>query len=363
MLSEDRSHLNHTIITFHMMASPHEKKMPISERTDNHTDPLLYDMGIQDYARRRLHHLEGGYRNPFNPGLRRGLWPFLKWRLFSRNAFRSQYAQEAVRPVSVDYLKTNSSASPSLTYVNHASVFIRDGDSSLLLDPVFKGISEWIRDYTPLVSVPPALRRPAAALVTHGHYDHLDSGSLRLLDPGTMLVSPLGYGPLFAKLGIKRVKCLDWFDACTVGGWHITCVPANHWTMRNPIVGPNRSLWSGFMVVSPGGYRIYLSGDTAYFEEIGQIGDLLAPIDLAVFNLGAYEPRWFMRHSHLNPAECVTAFQQLGARWLLPIHWGSYRLGDEPVFMPPVALKAEMAARGMAARLVSLRQGETWELT
>lgn len=211
--------------------------------------------------------------------------------------------------------------------------------------------------------MPTALRRPDSALVTHGHYDHLDSESLRLLDPGTVLVSPLGYGPLFAKLGFRQLKCLDWFDTCAVGGWRITCMPANHWTMRNPMVGPNRALWSGFKVVSPGGYRIYLSGDTAYFDGFDQIGDLLAPIDLAVFNLGAYEPRWFMRHSHLNPAECVTVFEKLGARWLLPIHWGSFRLGDEPVFMPPVALKAEMAARGITARLVSLQQGETWELS
>jgi N-acyl-phosphatidylethanolamine-hydrolysing phospholipase D len=277
-------------------------------------DPLLDEMGIQAYVQRRLHHLKTGFRNPFNPGARRGLWALLKWRLLSSNAYRAQYAQETVRRVAIDHRVADANARPSITYVNHASIFIRDGASSLLVDPVFKGLSRLVRDYTPLTMVPPALRRPDVALITHGHYDHLDIDSLALLDPETVLVSPLGYGTLFAKLGFRRAKCLDWLETCTVKGWQITSVPANHWTMRNPFVGPNRSLWSGFKVVCPGGYRLYLSGDTAYFEGMDQIGDLLGPLDLAIFNLGAYEPRWFMRHSHLNPAECVSAFLKLRAR-------------------------------------------------
>jgi N-acyl-phosphatidylethanolamine-hydrolysing phospholipase D len=69
-----------------------------------------------------------------------------------------------------------------------------------------------------------------------------------------------------------------------------------------------------------------------------------------------------MRHSHLNPAECVTAFEQLGARWLMPIHWGSFRLGDEPIFLPPEELKAQMTAKGLAAQLLVLQHGASWEL-
>jgi L-ascorbate metabolism protein UlaG (beta-lactamase superfamily) len=134
--------------------------------------------------------------------------------------------------------------------------------------------------------------------------------------------------------------------------------------MRNPIAGPNRALWGGFGVMTHSGYSIYISGDTAFFHGFDQIGGSPPePFDLAIFNLGAYEPRWFMQHSHLNPAECVTAFEQIGARWLLPIHWGTFRLGDEPVFLPPDDLKAEMRARGLAPQLLLLPHGASWELS
>lgn len=319
-------------------------------------------MGIRAFAAQGGHHTEGGFRNPFNSGKRRGLWPFLKWRLFSGNRYRTDYARETVRPVDLLAGGFESVSGPSITYINHASILIRDGGGSLLLDPLFKGLSPLVTNYTPLTLLPSELRRPDVVLITHGHYDHLDTASLAMLDRGTALVAPMGYGAYFANLGLNNHTPLDWFQTCDIRGWRITCLPANHWTMRNPIIGPNRSLWGGFGVTTPGGYRIYLSGDTAFFDDFEVLG-ALHPFDLAVFNLGAYEPRWFMRDSHLNPAECATAFEQLGARWLMPIHWGSFRLGDEPVFLPPEALRTEMAARGLSGRLVALAHGGSWELT
>ncbi len=322
---------------------------------------VLNRIGIQAFAEQRLHHIEGGYGNPFNPTQRRGLWPFLKWRIFSANSYRAQYAREVVRPVDLNGGRLATVSRPTITYISHASVLISDGGRSLLLDPVFNGLSAFLKDYTPLSQLPAQLKRPDVVLVTHGHYDHLDSASLSLLDPSVGVVAPLGYGAHFAKLGLNNHTALDWFDTRAVKGWRVTCLPANHWTMRNPLIGPNRSLWGGFSVTTPSGYRIYLSGDTAFFNGFEQIGNL-HPFDLAVFNLGAYEPRWFMRHSHLNPAECVTAFEQLGARWLMPIHWGSFRLGDEPIFLPPEELKAQMTAKGLAAQLLVLQHGASWEL-
>ncbi len=129
--------------------------------------------------------------------------------------------------------------------------------------------------------------------------------------------------------------------------------------MRNPLTGPNRSLWGSYIIKTAGGYTIYISGDSAYFDGFGEIGSDFN-IDLAIINLGAYEPRWFMAPSHLNPEEAVMAFKSLKAKKLLIVHWGTFRLGDEPVHFPPMDIKRELKKQGMLNRLVDISHGETY---
>ncbi|MGD8372277.1 MAG: MBL fold metallo-hydrolase, partial [Syntrophobacterales bacterium] len=120
----------------------------------------------------------------------------------------------------------------------------------------------------------------------------------------------------------------------------------------------NRSLWGSYMIRTASGPTIFISGDTAYFDRFHEIGREFA-IDLAIINLGAYEPRWFMAGSHMNPKETVQAFKELGAKRLMIAHWGTFRLGDEPVHFPPIDIKKEMEEEGLTDRLVHLNHGET----
>ena len=128
--------------------------------------------------------------------------------------------------------------------------------------------------------------------------------------------------------------------------------------MRNPLVGPNRSLWGSFLIKTAGGLTIFVSGDSAYFKGFREIGREFS-IDLAIVNLGAYEPRWFMASSHMNPPEVVQAFLELGADHLVIAHWGSFRLGDEPVHFPPQDIGREMQKQGLSHRLLRLNHGQT----
>jgi len=153
-------------------------------------------------------------------------------------------------------------------------------------------------------------------------------------------------------------------SACASGareggdGMEITFLPCIHWTKRNPIVGPNTSLRGPYLIKTRSGPTIYLAGDTGYFDGFEQIGDMF-DIDLAVFNLGAYEPRWFMASSHMNPEETVRAFRELKARHMMVVHWGTFRPGDEPVHFPYHDIQRAMDKAGLSDRLIDFRHGDT----
>ena len=74
--------------------------------------------------------------------------------------------------------------------------------------------------------------------------------------------------------------------------------------------------------------------------EFGTIGARLGPFDLVMLPIGAHEPRWFMRTVHCNPEDAIAAYRGLSesadvAPPCLALHWGTFRLTDEPVEEPP----------------------------
>jgi L-ascorbate metabolism protein UlaG (beta-lactamase superfamily) len=316
-------------------------------------------LSLREVARRKLHHGGNRFLNPFSARRYGRVSRVLHWKLFSENRFKSHYDQQRIVPVSIDWEPIRHYGGLSVTFLKHASVLIKDHDRYLLVDPVFFSLCRFIKDYTPLAFDIKEMPRPDYVLITHGHYDHLDTRSLARLEQSTHIITPLGYSDILANLGMTRRTELDWFDVFREGRRKITLLPSNHWTMRNPFEGPNRSLWGSFLFESAGGRVIFLSGDMAYFDHFRDIGREYA-IDLAIINLGAYEPRWFMASSHMNPAEAVRAFRELGADRLLIVHWGTFRLGDEPVHLPPVEIRREMDRAGFLERLVHLNHGETY---
>ena len=327
-------------------------------------DPLPYcgrlprGLRLRDVASQKLHHNGGGFANPFCDRSYRRPWQLLRWKLFSNNRHKHLYANETQRPVTLDWEALSRHDGLSITFVNHASLLIRDPARSVLIDPIFFGLMPLIHNFSPLRFAADRMPRPDDVLITHGHYDHLDKPTLAALAPQTHIVAPPGYEAVFDEIGRNHRTRLDWYESLSLGDWRVTFLPAHHWTMRNPLLGPNTALWGGYLIKTAAGTTIYHSGDTAYYDGFADIG-LEADIDLAIINLGAYAPRWFMRQSHIDPAQTVAAFQQLRAKRLMVVHWGTFRLGDEPVYLPPVELAAEMQKAGLADRLVRLNPGET----
>jgi N-acyl-phosphatidylethanolamine-hydrolysing phospholipase D len=317
-----------------------------------------HSLSLREIVFKKIHHGNDGFVNPFCIVDFRNPWRMIRWKLFSENRFKAFYNEESVIPVSIDWDPVKRSNGLSITCIKHASVMIKDLGKYILVDPIFFGLFRFCKDFSPLAFDIKEIPLPDHVLITHGHYDHLDKPSLASLGKETHVMTPMGYNNVFNDLGMNRRTQMDWFDTYKDGKLEITLLPCNHWTMRNPLVGPNRSLWGSFLVKTASGPTIFISGDTAYFDGFRDIGEEFS-IDLAIFNLGAYEPRWFMATSHINPSETVRAFRELQARHLLIVHWGTFRLGDEPVHFPPNDLRRELETEGLLDRLVDLKHGQT----
>lgn len=320
---------------------------------------LTEELGLREIAKQKVHHGIGMFLNPFSDFTHGSLSGVLRWKLFSENHFRRYYEGEKLKPVHIDWRKIQKDRGLSITFLKHASILIKDIDEYLIVDPVFFDLFWFIKDFTPFAFDIDAMPRPNHVLITHGHYDHLDKPSLAYLGRDTHVISPLGYDDVFNDLEMRKRTHLDWFDSYSKGGLEIMLIPCNHWTMRNPIVGPNTSLWGSYLIKTESGFTVFVSGDTAYFDRFQEIGED-QKIDLAIFNLGAYEPRWFMAQSHINPKETVQAFKELRADRLMVVHWGTFRLGDEPVHFPPIQIREELIKEGLIDRLIFLSHGETF---
>jgi len=148
---------------------------------------------------------------------------------------------------------------------------------------------------------------------------------------------PAGLGPFFTRRGADKVIELEWWAHTQLGGLTIHFVPSQHWSQRGP-ADKNETLWGGF-VLEAASSSVYFAGDTAYFEGFGEIGRRFPGIAAALLPIGAYDPEWFMRVQHMNPEDAVKAFQSLGARLLCAMHWGTFKLTDEPLDEPPRLLE------------------------
>jgi N-acyl-phosphatidylethanolamine-hydrolysing phospholipase D len=225
-----------------------------------------------------------------------------------------------------------------------------------------------LRRWVPAPVAPEGLPRIDVVLLSHNHYDHLDAPTVRRLarlQPDTAWCVPLGLAALLRRLGVRRVHEFDWWEERQVGAAHVAAVPAQHFSARG-VHDRNRTLWSGF-VVRVGERAAYFAGDTAHHPEFGRVGQRYGPFDLALLPVGAYEPRWFMRVVHMNPEEAVRGFTELtagdGRAVMLPIHWGTFKLTDEPMDEPPRRTREAWASAGLPERrLCLLQHGETRDL-
>ena len=138
-----------------------------------------------------------------------------------------------------------------------------------------------------------------------------------------------------------------WWDEQKVSGTNVSIAltPSNHWGRRGAF-DENLQLWGSYVVKGPEN-TYWFGGDTAYADCFEQIGRKYGPFNLATIPIGAYNPRWFMKHVHVNPEEAVQIHEDIKSLKSVGIHWGTFKLTFEPFMEPKHATFEAMEAKGL----------------
>lgn len=243
----------------------------------------------------------------------------------------------------------------ALTWIGHASFLAQFSDLNILIDPNF---ANWIFLLKRLRHAGlriEDLPQIDLVLISHAHYDHFHKPSLKKLPPGhsRIAVVPWGMGELAGDLGFERVVELEWWESFHYKDWRVTLTPSNHWGARN--IHDEHRGYGGFLLEHQG-RKIYHAGDSAYSDTyFKEIGRKLAP-EIALLPIGAYYPDSF-RHVHMGPDEALKVFQEIGAQWFVPMHYGTFKLSFEDLDEPPRWLKQLAHKEGLYDRLRILEEG------
>ena len=243
------------------------------------------------------------------------------------------------------------------TWIGHASVLVQFGQHAVIFDP------NWANWHGPVKRQ----REPGLnlrqlpnldlVLVSHAHFDHLHKPSLRVIEAAHGIVVPKGSGNLVKRLDFLSIREMAEWEECEIGGMRVVHTPSHHWGAR---YGADTKRDYGGFLVGSGERKVFHAGDSAYFpgfKEIGRREDIC----IALLPIGAYEAP-SGRDVHMNPEEALQAFEDLGAEFMLPMHYGTFPLGNEHPDEPIERLIAEAERRGIADRVIISAAGEGVEI-
>jgi len=222
-----------------------------------------------------------------------------------------------------------------VTWMGHATSIVELDGVRILIDPVWDeraSPTNWSgpkRFFAAPLELS-ALPTIDAVIVSHDHYDHLGAGTIRAMAhlaavQGARWITPLGVGGLLQQLGVPATQCveLNWMESAQVRAVRVTALPARHFSGRS-LFNRFETLWASFALSGPQ-HRLYYGADSGEWPGFREIGEQFGPFDLAMLEIGAFDPLW--ADIHMGPEGAVRSFHALGGQGLLmPIHWGLFDL-------------------------------------
>lgn len=291
------------------------------------------------------------------------LWDWLE-KTFSGGEVR-------VPPVALPIIKPDPASfhnpiAPGLRaiWLGHASVLLEIDGVRLLTDPVLSNRASPFQFMGPLRFHPSPialgeLPKIDAVVISHDHYDHLDTATVKhLAGKGTQFFVPLGIGAHLERWGVadKQITELDWWETGKVGSVVINCTPTRHYSGRRGI-DYNATLWSSWSIIGTR-HRAFYSGDTGYADHFSKIGRKFGPFDLTIIKVGSYGDSWL--DIHMDPEHAVQANIDLKGKRMLPVHWATFNLAYHGWKEP---IERTVAAAGKQnVTLLTPRLGENMDI-
>lgn len=229
-----------------------------------------------------------------------------------------------------------SNREDGIVWLGHASFLFTLSGKHFITDPVFYNVGP-VKRFTPLPCDVADLKEIDYILLSHNHRDHADKKSMQHLcaiNPTAIILTGLNIAPLLRSWKITNpIIEAGWYQQYQLEtDVQITYLPAKHWNRRG-LHDMNNMLWGSFMLQGPH-QKIYFGADSGLGIHFAEIAQLFPNIDIALLGIGAYKPEWFMASAHTSPADALLAFEQLKARRFIPMHHGTFDMGDEPIFYP-----------------------------
>ena len=316
----------------------------------------------------KTHHTENGFQNLDTSVKSKGFGAVISWKF--GNLFKNLPSTNAkdykIETISNDGKTVRENKThTSFTWIGHASVLIQLDGKNILTDPIwsercspisFLGPKRYTNPGIKLEDLPPI----NIIIISHNHYDHMDLPTLKELDKRfkpTIYVG-LGNKEFLQGEGLSNVVELDWWDIRMEKDLKITFTPTQHFSGRG-LFDRAETLWGSY-VIEGKSESVYFAGDTGYFAGFKEIAKRFPKIDVAILPIGAYEPRDFMKPIHLNPEDTIQTFQDLGAKYLLPMHYLTFVLTDEALDEPLKLTRSLFESKQIKLdSLLDLKIGET----
>tara|TARA_Y100000389_G_scaffold83564_1_gene80152 strand:+ start:5072 stop:6103 length:1032 start_codon:yes stop_codon:yes gene_type:complete len=259
---------------------------------------------------------------------------FLKWKIQGNKAEWPKWVE--ITQTKPKYQKIEKGI--NVIFINHATLLVQIDGVNILTDPVYSNRTSPVSFLGPKRIKLPGVKfedlpKIDIILISHNHYDSFDKKTLDrlILRDDPKILFGIGNSFYLNEKNIENIVEMNWDDEFKFKNIKFTFLSNQHWSKRG-MFDNNKALWGSFAI--EGSKKIYFAGDTGYSNHFKNIQKKFDYFDLSLIPIGAYKPRWFMKHDHINPEEAVKAHLELNSKKSIGIHFGTFQLTNEAIDDP-----------------------------